>query len=355
MKKSIIVTLNIGFWICYFLIIGIMLAVFFRSSNHAEEQTGRLLNAFKNLFMFAFLPSFITFYAYYFILFPKYLKIRKMLLTFLFGILFAIGASILCYSLHRYFIVSGLILDMDEGGKKGDSTAYIVIPIMTFISTISGIGALVIKGFITWFEEIKLKEELKQKTHETEMALVKAQLDPHFLFNTLNNIDVLMIDDPEEASIYLNKLSDILRFMLYETKTDKILLKKEIEYISKYIELQRIRTANASYISFQTTGLTENKTIAPMVFIPFIENAFKHSTNKKVNDAIKVHINIKKDTVTFICENKFDSSRKPNLESSGIGNELIVKRLNLIYPEKHKLEVINQTDFYSVHLTIKNG
>ena len=265
------------------------------------------------------------------------------------------GASIIMYILMRYLIESGQLLDMDKGGINGRSTAIRTIGVMSFIGLISGVVAMVIKGFITWVDEIKLKEELRWKNHETEMALVKAQLDPHFLFNTLNNIDVLILEDATVASNYLNKLSDILRFMLYETKTDTILLEKEIEYIEKYIELQKIRTSNTNYINFQITGTPGNRTIAPMVFIQFIENAFKHTTNKKIDHAINVQLFIEKETIRFICKNKFDSNRKLKKESNGLGNDLIQQRLNLIYPQKHTLELSNHCNLYSVNLIISNG
>lgn len=355
MKRSIIFLLHIGFWLCYLLLIGIMLAVFYRSSNPAIDQTARVLNAFKSLFLFAFLPSFLTFYGCYFIVFPNYLQQKKFFLSFIFGFLISVVASAFAYMLMRYLIESGLLMDMDKGGVNGRSTALRTILFMSFIASIAGLAALIIKGFITWFNEIKLKEALKQKNYETEMALIKSQLDPHFLFNTLNNIDVLILKDPTEASLYLNKLSDILRFMLYETKTDEILLRKEIEYIEKYIELQKIRTANANYVSFEVLGQPANITIAPMVFIPFIENAFKHSTNKKIDNAITVQLAITEENILFVCENKFDSNRKVVQESNGLGNDLIQKRLHLIYPEQHQLEIAKQTNLYRVKLTIKNG
>jgi LytS/YehU family sensor histidine kinase len=140
--------------------------------------------------------------------------------------------------------------------------------------------------------------------------------------------------------------------MLYETKVDSILLKKEIAYIEKYIELQKIRTSNESYIQFEATGITDHHTISPMIFIPFIENAFKHTTNKKVGNAINVQISVNPNAVTFICENKFDPNRKVKDENNGLGNDLIQKRLELIYPNRHKLDVIKKADIYSVHLTI---
>jgi two-component system, LytTR family, sensor kinase len=332
-----------------------MLAVYYRSSNHSVDQTARIMNAFESLFLFAFLPSVVTFYGCYFLVFPKYLQQKKILFSIGYGFLITIGASIIVYTLMRYLIESGQLMDMDKGGINGRSTAVRTIMVMSFIASISGIVAMVIKGFITWVDEIKLKEELRWKNHETEMALVKAQLDPHFLFNTLNNIDVLLLEDAAKASNYLNKLSDILRFMLYETKTDTILLEKEIEYIEKYIELQKIRTSNINYINFQIIGTPGNKTIAPMVFIQFIENAFKHSTNKKIDHAIQVQLFIEKKTTRFVCKNKFDPKRKLSQESNGLGNDLIQKRLNLIYPDKHTLELSNHCNLYTVTLTIQNG
>ena len=354
MKKSIVVLIHIGFWLNYFLLISIMLAVFYRSSSHSVDQTERIKNAFESLFLFAFLPSFITFYGCYYLIFPKFLQQKKTLRSIIYGFLISIGTSIIVYILMRYLIESGQLMDMDKGGINGRSTAIRTILVMSFIASISGIAAMVIKGFITWVDEIKLKEELKWKNHETEMALVKAQLDPHFLFNTLNNIDVLILEDATKASNYLNKLSDILRFMLYETKTDTILLEKEIEYIEKYIELQKIRTSNANYINFQITGNPGNKTIAPMVFIQFIENAFKHSTNKKIDHAINVYLSIEKKTIRFVCKNKFDPKRKLKQGSNGLGNDLIQKRLNLIYPNKHTLELSNHCNLYTVNLIIQN-
>ncbi|HRH48265.1 MAG TPA: sensor histidine kinase [Panacibacter sp.] len=245
--------------------------------------------------------------------------------------------------------------DMDDAGVHGRSTAGTVIVAMTLIGIISGAVALVVKGFITWFNEIKLKKALKEKNHEIEMALIKSKLDPHLLFNTINNIDALILKDAVEASNYLNKLSDIMRFMLYETMAEKILLSQEIEYIEKYIALQKIRTANVNYIHFTVSGDIGNKFIAPMIFIPFIENAFKHTTNKKLENAITVNILVTDKKIKMVCENKFDSKLKAQPMNGGLGNELIQKRLQLIYADKHHLEINKNNELYSVHLTIIHG
>lgn len=355
MKKSIIILLHAGFWLCYLILIVIMLAVYAKSGSHVGNQTPRILNAFYSISLFTLVPSVISFYLFYFGLFPKYLQKNKILLSIIYGIVISVGAAVIGYILIRYFIETGRIIDMDKGGSNGRSTAPIVITVITFISSICGIVALVLNGFITWFNEIKLKELLREKNYEMEMALIKSKLDPHLLFNTINNIDALILKDAVAASDYLNKLSDIMRFMLYETKADKILLSKEIEYIDKYIALQKIRTANENYAHFTVTGSTGNKMIAPMVFIPFIENAFKHTNNKKIEDAITINIFIKEDTIQLVCENKFDTKVTVKQFDSGLGNELMQKRLQLIYPEKHILEVRKTNGQYSVNLTIPNG
>lgn len=349
MKKSVIFLLHLGFWTCYFVLIGIMLGLYYRGMSTGAEPVARMVNAFKNLFFFALIPSFLTFYSFYFILFPKFLQQKKMVPSIANGLFYSAIAALVGYTLLRLSILFGGMNDMD---RNGNSPQIKVVAVMACIGLISGIVALVIKGFITWFEEIKLREELMQKNHETEMALVKAQLDPHFLFNTLNNIDVLILKNAEEASTYLNKLSDILRFMLYETKTDHILLSKELEYIGKYIELQKIRTSNTNYVYYNVTGATGHKTIAPMIFIPFIENAFKHTHNKKLDHAITVSIEVEEGKIVFACENKVDPARKTKQAANGLGNELIRKRLLLLYPEKHTLKITNQNERYSVQLII---
>jgi two-component system, LytTR family, sensor kinase len=351
-RKSFIVLLHIGFWACYLLSILIILTVAYRN-NVVSDRELRIVNALKNLFFFAFFPSFISFNLFYFNLFPKYIQQKRFLHSIVYGSLITVGAAVIGYILHRYFIESGRIIDMDSGGKPGRSTAVIVITAMTLIGVICGIVALIIRGFITWFNEIKLKQMLKDKNHEMEMALIKSQLDPHLLFNTINNIDSLILKDSVAASDYLNKLSDIMRFVLYETTANKILLSQELEYIGKYIALQKIRTANESYVHFEVTGSIGDKRVAPMVFIPFIENAFKHTNNKKIENAITINIIIKDETIQLICENRFDSmSLKQSI--GGLGNGLVKKRLDLIYAGKHTLEVNRYNELYSINLTIPN-
>lgn len=352
MKKPLEAILHIGFWLCYFMLIFIVVMVFFVSPYHVSNQETRIVNALKSIVIFAFIPSAISYFLFYFFLFPKYIQHKKYFKASILGFIISLLAAIFAYLLIRYLIETGQLIDMDRGGINGRSTALKAILVMTFIGLICGIVSLIIKGFVTWVDEIKLKEQLKEKNHEMELALIKSQLDPHLLFNSINNIDALILKNPLKASNYLNQLSDIMRFTLYETKIEKILLSKEIEYIEKYIALQKIRTANENFVNFSVEGEIGQKIIAPMVFIPFIENAFKHSNNKKLENAIFVKITVKDNSIEMICNNKFDvkmSTKEPN---SGLGNELIQNRLNLIYSGKHTLVVDKNIDSYSVKLII---
>ena len=115
MKRSFVVLLHIGFWACYFILIVIMLGVYYRSSLNVGNQEDRILNALKSIFLFAFIPSFISYFSYYFILFPKYLQHKRIFLSIIHGILISVGAALIAYILIRYLIESGYIIDMDEG------------------------------------------------------------------------------------------------------------------------------------------------------------------------------------------------------------------------------------------------
>ena len=139
---------------------------------------------------------------------------------------------------------------------------------------------------------------------------------------------------------------------LYETKTEKIALSQELNYIDKFIELQKIRTTNEHFINYVVNGDPQNRTIPPMLFIPFIENAFKHAENKKAENAINVHLDIEKYTLTFKCENAFNKNAPVKAEHSGLGGELLKKRLALLYPGKHSLSITNNNELYKVVLSL---
>ncbi len=341
MKKSIVLALQSGYWLCYlFFIFLLYVASAFGSDNAPDLE--RILKIVTSLLI---IPGIFSFYVSYLLLFPRYLQRKNI-----WGLVGSLTGTATAAALIGAVTASALL-----GGKALlndglNSFAQLSI-VMAGVALLNSMVALIIRGFISWFSDLKLREQLTKKTHETELQLVKAQLDPHFLFNTINNIDVLIERDAATASAYLNRLSDILRFMLFEAKTDFIPLDKEMEYVKKYIALQKIRTENKEYVSLEIEGSPEKWQIAPMTMIPFVENAFKHAVNKKQGKAISITINASHDQLTFACENAFNPGSKAQ-NKGGLGNDLIHQRLELLYPQSHKLTTSSNSGRYSVQLVI---
>jgi len=341
MKKSVVILLHLGYWIVYTFLV-LVLLLFINQGHNGRVLPGNFLTLV--FCIFTYVPALVAFYLSYLVLFPRFLSTGKMLHLFLSGI----GASIIAA------LAGALVLSLAFGGNfmfASSDSFYAETITMAIIALAHIIVALVMRGFISWYADMKIKEELSRKNFETELALVKSQLNPHFLFNTINNIDVLIEKDAAKASMYLNKLSDIMRFMLYETKTGQIPLGKELLYIEKYIELQKIRTSNPNYVDFTVKGDTQHITIEPMLFIPFIENAFKHTENKKTDNAITIRFQITRENITFECINSYSDQVIRNGES-GIGNDLIRKRLDLLYPGLHTLQVSHERGLHKVLLKL---
>jgi two-component system, LytTR family, sensor kinase len=350
MKKSVIILIHIGYWALYLILILLILGMLNMGSQMKITSIIFTTQFLSLIVAFAIIPAVLGFYSFYILLFDKYLIQKKILLLFLFGILAAWLSGLIAATsmeiMSLFKLCTGIFND-------GFDSAFAITNAMAIVALLNGGMGLLIKGFIKWFADIKLKEDLNKKNFDTELALIKSQINPHFLFNTINNIDILIEKNPVKASNYLNKLSDIMRFMLYETKTEKIALNKELNYIEKYIELQKIRTTNSEFVSYKIEGNTEGSFIAPMIFIPFIENAFKHAEGIKIGNAISIKIVINTDLIQFNCINKYVQNASKG-ENNGLGNELIKRRLALLYPNKHSLKINDDNFIYSVELDIKN-
>lgn len=352
MRQSIKVIIHIGYWLLYLLLLTILLLPLWLNSF---EQTKPLYYKnfqsfilFSPLSIMAVVPGIISFYCCYLLLFEKLLIPRKFGLFTVFLIATCLTAALSGYCCLLLLPKNGVSINENANGIIA---AFIV---MSFIALVHGIIASIIRGFFQYHTEAKLREVLQQKHFETELALIRYQLDPHFLFNTLNNIDVLISKDHILASRYLNKLSALLRFMLYETKTDFIGLDKEFNCITEYIELQKLRFGNADYVRYTISSPIDTYTdavIPPMLLIPFIENAFKHAMVLKQGTGIEVDISIKDTNLCFTCRNLF-TQRESVAASQGIGNDLTAKRLRLLYNNDFSLAVKKEHEWYHVNLSL---
>ena len=347
MKKSVVILLNLGYWLMYLF----LLFVFFVltvASERAPEMNFKvaLWDYFQFMVFLAVAPGVIAFYSGYIFLFNRFL-IKRKILKFFIGLI----VSMVLASVSALFLMWVLYPKYSFDLFSTESIIAQLI-LMSFVALVNLIIGVVIKGFIVSYGDIAIKEELTRKNTDIELSLVKSQLNPHFLFNTINNIDILIGIDANRASQYLNKLSDIMRFMLYETKSDLIPVSKEIEYIAKYIELQKIRTSVPNYVNFIVNNDGNDFMITPMIFIPFVENAFKHSEDRKEENAIRINIVTSASFVLFECSNFFRINESEKDSDSGLGNDLIKRRLQLLYPDNHELIVEEEGEVFHVKLKI---
>jgi LytS/YehU family sensor histidine kinase len=196
--------------------------------------------------------------------------------------------------------------------------------------------------------------EMAKEKAEAELNFLKSQINPHFLFNSLNSVYFLIEKNNVEARGALHKFSDMLRYQLYEMNDDKVPVEKEIQYLQDYIDLQKLRKDDNYVIEFNCSPYVKGFLIEPLLLIPFIENAFKHISHYKNQlNFIKIQLTMFKDEFNFRIENSKEPLEKLTEKHSGIGLVNVKRRLALLYPEKHQLKISNGIDLYHVELNIK--
>jgi two-component system, LytTR family, sensor kinase len=237
-------------------------------------------------------------------------------------------------------------------GLKTESIGWIeywfsVIPSIVIVMFIFSIGYLTQQ----YFKIKKQQEAIDKKQLESELSLLKSQINPHFLFNVLNSIYALALKKSDYAPEIVLKLSDIMRYMLYETKHEKVALDKEIDMIENYIEIEKVRIGSHQQIAFAVSGDMHANVIAPVLLIPFVENAVKHGIDSMSENAyVHISVNIGSGELQFNCINNYKEMNAKKI--GGIGLENVKKRLELIYPEKHTLIVKNENSIFTVSLNI---
>jgi hypothetical protein len=197
----------------------------------------------------------------------------------------------------------------------------------------------------------RLRKVEKEKM-QSELSFLKAQINPHFLFNTLNSIYALAIKKSDQTANAVVQLSELMRYIITNANDDVITLDKEINYINNFIELQKTRLGNTVIINYDVKGNQYGKCITPLILISFIENAFKHGVNPNQDSEIKIKISILEEELhLFVSNNKV----KSNPSESGIGLQNTIERLTHLYPDTHELTIEDNPETYTVKLKIKVG
>ncbi len=317
------------------------------SAFDAAISDYKLLRALKNQ-----IPHFATYIAIVYLnlhyLIPRYLS-KKQFLPYL-GLLLLASLIItpfkIMYLYHRF---------ENEPSVQAQLVNQLNI---AFIPTfLMGLLSTLLKITTDWFRNLREKQELITRNMQSELRFLRSQINPHFLFNTLNNLYALTIKKSDLAPEIVLKLSEMMRYMLYECNEKKVPLANEIAYIKNYLDLEKLRKHKNLHIQFQVEGSPEKKKITPLLFIPLIENAFKHGLSQHTKEGfIHILMRIEHDALSFRIENSKETSpeteqnRTKMKKSGGIGLKNVRRRLQLLYPGKHKLLIRNRPETFVVDL-----
>jgi len=288
------------------------------------------------------------FYFNYFYLIPKLLFQKKIFLYILF-LVAGLAAILLLSQTYFYFLE---IIIKHRTPHHHFFSRFFFMPLTPSLVALTVSSSIKITS--EWFINQRQKKEMEAEKLSSELAFLKSQINPHFLFNILNSICSLArkkSDDTENAII---RLSQIMRYMLQDSNNEKVDLEKEIEYLQSYIELQRLRISNQINIEFIIEGRTNSIMLEPLLLIPFVENAFKHGVSYLENSEIHIYLKVDVSNLFFRIENKIIKAIKETIpQEPGIGLKNVVRRLELLYPGKHKISIKNNGEKYIVELKIQ--
>lgn len=241
------------------------------------------------------------------------------------------------------------------GGNPGarSSMKYIGMA-MPYFTALIGSALYEVAGYATRKE--REATEFRSEKLEAELKFLKSQINPHFLFNALNNIYALTVIKSDKAPDNLLKLSGMLRYMLYDCKADRVPLGKEIEYLRHFIDLNLLKDSRGLNVEVRLDESRPGLTIAPMLLIPFVENAFKHSKiEDRAHGWIRIELTTQADLIRFVVENSVPESAHTKDQAGGIGLTNVRRQLELLYPDHHTLDIEQKGDTFHVQLTVEVG
>lgn len=213
--------------------------------------------------------------------------------------------------------------------------------------------AVSIKLLKKWYAENDKRKQIEKEKLSMELEMLKAQVHPHFLFNTLNNLYSLTLSHSDKAPVVVTHLSDLLRYMLYECNEPEVPLEKELAVLEKYIELEKLRFGNRIDVGFTCSGHTASLKIAPLLLLPFVENCFKHGVSNQLEQSwINIYLHAEGNTLQFTMSNSYYENGHESV-TGGLGLQNIRKRLELLYPDKYELLINTAPETYTTKLSIE--
>lgn len=342
-RKITHLLIHLLFWVIVYLFYTYFLGYGSTDTSYVNRYAGFLMPV-----------TIIGSYVFYFYLIPNYLLKNKPGLFALYTIYtFIISSFLIILSiLYGYFILSAYHNETTPPITKTIPAIYLSIYFIIFI--VISIGLL-----INNFKSISKNEDLKTKflstqlqLKEQELQFLKMQIHPHFLFNSLNTIYGYALQNSKEAPEMILKLSNLLDYILYQVKKPQVLLQNEINHLKDYIALEKMRFHDRLIVDFKDNSKGKNTPIAPMLLIPFIENSFKHGAIIDGKLSVIICIDLQGDELLFSVKN---SSKENHKTTMGIGLQNMQKRLHLLYPSKHTLNIKHLGSSFKASLSIKTN
>jgi two-component system LytT family sensor kinase len=309
--------------------------------NNAKLSTEDLLV----IFLLYPAINITLFYLNYLVLIPRFLDKKKYGLYAV-----TIAGALIFYGFVKYgvaLVFKQYILMRVKGQMTGFGHYFVST---VFTSLVFLFLSAVLKFTVDWFLNERKQRDLENQRLSAELAFLKSQINPHFLFNSLNSIYALAYQRSETTPDAILKLSEIMRYMLYESDDNKVDLEKELQYLQSYIDLQKIRFGNKAYIDFKVQGEIKSQQIAPLLLVAFVENAFKHGVANNPLTPIRLLIDVDDAHLHFYMQNKKHMNNRDTLGGIGLNN--VQRRLNLLYPGKYNLVVNDEMDTYTVELSL---
>ncbi len=350
MKRKYVILLHIAFWVI--LVMNNTIPLFnynpYDSYKHHPQNAALFFYYLLTTIGFQSITA-LCFYSNYLLVAPRLFIAKKYFKALLYLVLILAGLIAWRYVVEFGFFKPFLGFD----NYKGHSVSVKYYVSNVFFYYFPGYFLYGIMYFFAenWFINNRRKEELLQEKLKSELAFLRSQINPHFLFNTINDIYSLTYQKSDQAPEALLKLSELLRYMLREGNDDFMPLSKEAHYLENVIELQRISAKGEAYISFVKDGDIGEQKVASLLFIAFVENAFKHGVLKDGQNPVTINLYADRQQVKFTISNKKNSDNKD--ATGGIGLNNVKRRLELMYPGKHLLQINNDAEFYTINLTLQ--
>ncbi len=300
------------------------------------ESISLFLNDLTQLLRYLIISCFsiALYYINYYYAIPKYIIKKKF---------FAYGVFLILFGLINNLAVTAFEYLVNYEFNP-------TVKFTVFLYYFRGLLALLASFTVYYYKRYKQVEIIKK---DMELKALKAQINPHFLFNTLNTIYSQALNKSDKTAESIARLSTLMRYNVTKSEKDMVTLDEELEYLRNYIDLQRFRLTDKTEVSLLITGKILEWEIPPLIFINFIENAFKYGVSTEIQTNIDIKIDISRDSLFFYVKNLKIKKDSVRLESSEVGLKNIRSRLDLIYGDKYSLEIRNENLYYQVKLEIK--